>query len=268
MLEKELGREPYNKSEHRRRLRALLVRRTDGSIERKHQNISAVLINAHFPPIPGYKPLFNYQSLLADVVLERIEDDAVLHSLARSYVEGPITPASPDDILQRLVRPPDVLEQVRVALAGQRDRRFARQTDFLAMEAQNRSLGSCGEEFVVSFERARLRYHGLEALAQRVERVSTTRGDGLGFDVLSFFLDSRERFIEVKTTQLGPATPFYVTRNELAFSVEEKDAYALYRVYSFGSDPKMFALDGNLKATCLLAPTQYLASPRLMPSQR
>ena len=44
MLRAERSGVPYNKTEHRRGLSKLLNGRTDGSIERKHQNISAALI--------------------------------------------------------------------------------------------------------------------------------------------------------------------------------------------------------------------------------
>ena len=46
-----------------------LDRRTKGSIERKHQNISAVLHEVGCPFIGGYKPLGNYQALLKEVVV-------------------------------------------------------------------------------------------------------------------------------------------------------------------------------------------------------
>jgi hypothetical protein len=44
MLARDLKGEPYNKAEHNRRLQGLLSNRTRGSVERKHQNISAVLM--------------------------------------------------------------------------------------------------------------------------------------------------------------------------------------------------------------------------------
>ena len=44
MLEAELRREAYSKAKHNRRLQ-LVIGRSRGSIEFKHQNISAVLIN-------------------------------------------------------------------------------------------------------------------------------------------------------------------------------------------------------------------------------
>ena len=51
-----------------RALRARLDDRSHGAVERKHQNISAVLIELGFPYINGYKPLGNVQNLLRDVV--------------------------------------------------------------------------------------------------------------------------------------------------------------------------------------------------------
>ena len=59
---------------------------------------------------------------------------------------------------------------------------------------------------------------GQKVLANRVEHVSQTKGDGLGYDVLSFDASAKERFIEVKTTSFGKETPFFISRNEVEFS--------------------------------------------------
>ena len=45
MLTQELAGQSYNKTKHRHALAAKLNHRNDGAIERKHQNISAVLID-------------------------------------------------------------------------------------------------------------------------------------------------------------------------------------------------------------------------------
>jgi hypothetical protein len=259
MLEKELRGIPYSKTDHRRALRPLLSNRSDGSIERKHQNISAVLMEARFPYIRGYKPLSQYQNLLADVVFEHLEDDAVLGQLALDFAEAavPIPPVA--DVLRLMTAPPTILETARVALAQQPSVRRARRIDYLAREARNRTLGTNGEALVVSYERARLSSMGHGVLADRVEHVSQTRGDGLGYDVLSFSSEGRERFIEVKTTQLGPLTPFYITPGEVSFSAEHATDYSLYRVYEFTSDPRMFSLDGRVDESCTMTPAQYVA---------
>ena len=67
MLGKELARAPYVKAHHR----AVVMQhtgRSSGSIERKHQNISAILMELGLPWIWGYKPLLNYQEALFDAV--------------------------------------------------------------------------------------------------------------------------------------------------------------------------------------------------------
>lgn len=68
MLAMELRGQSFNKAEHNRILLNRLNHRSRGAIERKHQNISAVLIDLGYPYIDGYKPLFNYQDLLYRVV--------------------------------------------------------------------------------------------------------------------------------------------------------------------------------------------------------
>src|SRR5437879_4808395 len=63
MLRRELAGEHYVKAQHNEEL-LRLTRRSRGSIERKHQNISAVLQKLGLPWIFGYKPLPNYQNAL------------------------------------------------------------------------------------------------------------------------------------------------------------------------------------------------------------
>jgi len=262
MLEQELRGRDYNKSEHRRSLAGLLRGRTDGAIERKHQNISAVLIKLGFVYISGYKPLRNYQQLLLEAVSDRLEGSQSLVDLVRVQVAEPAPVPSVEDILAALVEAP-VPDPDR----DRYDRTIARErpsgrvgVDYLAMEAGNRSLGAAGEEFVCRFEIARLAYAGKERLASKVERVSETRGDGLGFDVLSFETSGRERWIEVKTTAYGASTPFYVSRNELAVSRDANGLFHLYRAFNFRRQPRLFAKPGPLDQSFSLEPIQFVAT--------
>ncbi|HRM73568.1 MAG TPA: hypothetical protein PLI13_02495 [Paracoccus sp. (in: a-proteobacteria)] len=68
MLSDDVSGRPYNKAEHRRGLLPLLNGRSEGSVEFKHQNISAVLKGLGEDWIPGYKPAFNFQMTLVDAV--------------------------------------------------------------------------------------------------------------------------------------------------------------------------------------------------------
>src|SRR5690606_26774598 len=85
--------------------------------------------------------------------------------------------------------------------------------DYLARESRNRDLGRAGEKLALMFEVNRLHAAGKSRLADKIEHISESRGDGAGFDILSFDEDGRERFIEVKTTAFIAETPFFVTPN-------------------------------------------------------
>jgi len=82
----------------------------------------------------------------------------------------------------------------------------------------------------------------------------------LGFDILSFDADGRERFIEVKTTAYDAETPFFVSPNEVDFSTENAQQYNLYRLFAFRKSPKMFNLQGPIAASCLLDPVSFRAT--------
>jgi hypothetical protein len=262
MLDKELRGLEYNKTEHRRQLSGRLSMRSDGAIERKHQNISAILIELGFPYISGYKPLRNYQQLLYDVVLSRLDNSKPLVDIVRVQVAQPATVPVLDNILAALVDPPaaDLSGHHNVGTSVRELPSAQYRVNYLAQEAKNNLLGKAGEQFVVRFEKARLIHAGLERLALKVEHVSETQGDSAGFDVLSFEITGHERFIEVKTTAYGALTPFFVTRNEVAVSHKEATGYYLYRAFNFRRQPKLFAKQGPLDRSFNLEPLQYMAS--------
>jgi len=70
MLNTELKGGVNNKAAHRKALLKMLPGRSEGAIEFKHCNISAVLIKYGMPYIKGYQPRFNYQTLLEEEVLD------------------------------------------------------------------------------------------------------------------------------------------------------------------------------------------------------
>jgi hypothetical protein len=76
MLAEDLSGIGYNKAERNRALQAL-IGRGKGSIEYKHQNVSAVLMGMGETWIGGYKPAFNYQRSLEDAVARWIARNPV-----------------------------------------------------------------------------------------------------------------------------------------------------------------------------------------------
>ncbi len=257
MLTLELAGQQYNKTDHRRKLIRLLRNRSEGAVERKHSNISAVLIALGCPYIAGYKPLGNYQSLLYEVVADRLNKNDLFDRAALAAVQMPAVAPLPNDFAKVLVDPPKLSYSAREP--GVPKIRTAVKRDYIDREARNASLGLAGEEFVVHYEKWRLISGGHERLANKVEHVAKTQGDGLGFDVLSFDTTGKERFIEVKTTSFGKETPFFITRNEVDLSRTEANHFHLYRLFDFRKEPHLFSFRGAVDKHCHLDPITYHA---------
>lgn len=138
---------------------------------------------------------------------------------------------------------------------------MALQANYIEREAKNRSLGLAGELFALNYERARLCAAGRDTLAGKIEHTSQLRGDHEGFDIMSFDVTGRERFIEVKTTKYGIDTPFVVTRNEVEVSELRASGYHLYRLYRSQTAPRLYTLHGSIRASCQLSAATFLAQP-------
>lgn len=262
MLGSELRGEHYNKKEHNRRLQGMLRDRSAGAIEFKHANISAVLIELGFPYIEGYKPRGNYQSLLKNEVSARLDGDLLLAHAAEIVVSAtagivPLIQSLKDIIVPAPLRDRD---RKRIYERPVVDPVPRRGINYLEREASNASLGAAGEKFALEVEHRRLWEAGEHRLAERIEHVSQTRGDGLGYDIHSFEPDGRDRLIEVKTTSFGAMTPFFASRHEVTVSEVRAMNFKLYRVFKFRDAPKVFVLSGALRETCVLDAVQYRAS--------
>ena len=259
MLTLELTGQTYNKSEQRRALRQLLPDRSEGAIEFKHGNISAVMVELGYPYIRGYQPRKNFQrQALFEEVTRQIAIRPQLEEAAEKAVDLPATLPSVDQFSGVQVDPPPLELKAREPDAYRPPAISHR--DYLAREARNQSLGQAGEAFVVHYECWRLIQRGQERLADRIEHTSKVRGDGAGYDVLSFEECGRERFIEVKTTAYAKETPFFISDGELKFANSHELDFRLYRVFEFRRAPRLFELRGRPGKHCRLDPATYRAS--------
>lgn len=259
MLLKELSGQRYNKAERARALMPLLNDRSKGSIEFKRANISAVLIELGFPSLEGYKPRGNFQrDGLVEVVSEQVASTSALDKAAELAVDR--LAEVPESIAFDKLKAEAPTRQVRATEPKTEYMRRAIKRDYFERESRNRSLGKAGERFVVEYEQWRLETSGFGLLANKVDHVAETLGDGLGYDVLSFETDGRERYIEVKTTAHDASTPFFVSANELAFAKEQSERFRLYRLYHFRTAPRFFELPGMIEQHCYLDPATYKAS--------
>jgi hypothetical protein len=254
MLADELAGRPYSKKEHFLGVMKL-IGRTKGSVEFKHQDVSAVLDEIGLPWIQGYKPRDHYQDSLADAVSQYLIQHPDLLKLA---TPGPLRIRNEDDIL---VAPPPLLNSdPENRPAG--IRRLIGKFDPAARDERNRALGKAGEEFVVGFERRRLERAGRDDLAKNVRWVSDVDGDGYGYDVQSFETDGEERLLEIKTTCGNERTPFWMSKRECDVAAEKGDIYRVRRVFHFRNQVKMFDIAPPLEARLLLTPTTFMAAPR------
>ena len=198
MLALELRSQDYNKAQRNRELQKLLPARSRGSIEFKHQNISAVMIEMGYPYVDGYKPRSNFQGLLQEVVERRVYARPELATTVAKLIEQPVVkPTSLGDILAIQVEPPMRAKKKEALYEERPAPRVSPKRNYLEQEARNQSLGRAGEELVIEFEHQRLWRGGHKTLAERIDHVSNSKGDGYGFDILSFETDGRERLVEV-----------------------------------------------------------------------
>ncbi len=263
MLSRECRGEPFIKAEHLRVLQGKLNNRSEGAIEFKHGNISAILLEEGHVYIRGYRPAKNYQRMLRDVVIDRLvkeENNLIIQENKLNQERGMLFDGSSFE--EVLVDPPETpprKEIVSGPALGYTAR--PRRIDYAAREARNRQLGERGEKFVLEYEKFRLRHRGRDDLLSDVEWTSKEHGDGVGYDIRSFDGETdNELFIEVKTTNSGMYQPFLITQNEVDFSEKQESKYALYRLFSFSRDPRMFSLRGCIKQHVALAPQLYKAS--------
>jgi len=251
MLDAELSGRTYNKSRHSEALRER-IGRTHGSVEYKHQNISAVLNKLGLPWIPGYKPQSNYQKALIDALDRYLSrDEAILVAVPASppvasptsqvFVDAPTLIPSHEDIPEHLCR-------------------LVRKFDCVERDHRNRRLGKAGEAFVMEFERRRLTECNRPDLAQRIRWVSEQDGDGAGFDVLSYGQNGLRQLIEVKTTNGSAETPFYLSRNEIEVAGEYPTEWSIYRVHLFANGPRVFTVRPPLDRSLHLRPETWRAS--------
>lgn len=211
MLADEVAGRPYSKTAHRNNLMNS-VNRSAGSIERKHQNISAVLRELGRQWIAGYKPLPNFQNALLPAVKAQL--DREIEAAEDGVLENEEEPADPSAVF--VPPPPPTPEKAD----SSKITRVLAKYDRAVRDAANRKLGEAGEDFVFGMETKRLKMAGRQDLADKVEWTSKQFGDGAGYDIASFADDGTAIFIEVKTTKGPITTPFYISNNELRVAAE------------------------------------------------
>jgi len=258
MLLQDLKGEKYNKTSHREKLKPQLNNRTDGSIEFKHQNISAALIDLDYPYIDGYKPRFNYQNELFQAISKKTEEidldlpDIIDKNLNKTEISTEdLTPTlievQPPTTINRKINPYEKIE------FGRNNKK-----NYALIENNNKNLGRRGEELVLEFEKQRVTKLKLDV--SKVQWISEVKGDDEGYDILSLNDDGSARYIEVKTTTQGIDFHFFISGREVEFSRRNKDNYFIYRVFNLNKSPNFYTQKGYVIDSFELFPTEFKAS--------
>ena len=242
LMERELAGHRLNKAEVYRSL-ARQWGRGPGAYEQKMQNISAVLVLHDQPYLKGLPPLVNIQRSLEPVTLQYLRDHPEAMGLLQRYRKKLIVPYAADLFDATTVSEPPA----SFTKGPKRGGAIISQEEIAEKEANCKEIGLAGEQWVLHFERARLKAEGRHELAEAVEHVSITRGDGMGYDILSYDTNERELHIEVKSTPFKIGTPFMITRNELDHARNHPDKARLYRVFQLYQQPRLYMLAGNLE---------------------
>ena len=251
MLQTELAGGTVVKAERNRALQGS-IGRSHGSIEYRHQNISAVMVELGLPFIRGYKPASHYPAILYEVVRAHLFRQALYDSLV-SAGSGIIVPPG------GLIYEPAPVMNDKLETSNPFIGRIDHELDPAARDAGDRELGEAGEKFVLQAEQEWLSANGRDDLATRVRWVAKEDGARAGYDILSFTEGDEERWLEVKTTN-GPATtPFWISQNELKVSEKHQDIFRLIRLYNFSQKPKAYRLRSPLASHVRLVPVQYRA---------
>jgi len=181
--------------------------------------------------------LYEHESYLEKRTKEQKEKKFIANELGwRSDKTKDVSDAKKGDQLPKklieIIIPPEIEYQKtkRVNLKSLLPGYIGRKIDWKELSESQRLIGERGEELVVELEKESLRKRGRSDLAGKVLRMSKEKGDGLGYDVLSFYIGGREKYIEVKSTTVSLESSFYISRNELLFLETHRDDSFVYRV--------------------------------------
>jgi hypothetical protein len=128
--------------------------------------------------------------------------------------------------------------------------------DYDAENESRKKIGTGGENLILAREKRFLELNNLHEFADKVRKVK----DGEGYDIISFDLNEKKIYIEVKTTTGISTRPFLMSDNEWEFMKRNSEDYFLYRIYDFDENEnrgKLYKLSGNIEDIVFILPKQF-----------
>lgn len=194
-------------------------------------------------------------------ILRNAKVDAVIPSSVSSQ-DVPVM-APPDLNWEELEEIPFSQLPIKVKGSAKKTPVTGRKVNYHKANSQKILNGEKIEEIVYFYEKNRLMQENQPDLAEQVVWVSKEKGDGLGYDIISFKKEDQTYlpiYIEVKGTTKGPEEPFDISEKEVLFSKQNADSYYLYRVGISSAGPVFYQLKGSIEDHFSLTPTSYRAN--------
>lgn len=123
------------------------------------------------------------------------------------------------------------------------------ETEFDPDNVKNtKEIGDFGEGLIVGHESMRVKQGGREDLIHLIKKIPTAFA--VGYDIQSVELDSRKRYIEVKSTISNKSITFYnfhLTPNEWSTAETLQDAYFVYRLMVSKRERKLFIIKNPVR---------------------
>lgn len=136
-----------------------------------------------------------------------------------------------------------------------------RKIDWDTLNEKRKITGLKGEEIVFILEKNYFKSINREDLANKVRHISIEKGDGSGYDILSFTVDGKEKYIEVKSTSQSSNSSFYLSKNELNFLKNHPQDAFVYRILNINDNEepllKVYSSDEILNSN-QITPVQYI----------
>lgn len=120
--------------------------------------------------------------------------------------------------------------------------------DYIKKAKKDAKTGLSGEELVLAYEKDKMLKHNRIDLIDKIDWVSSY-DDNRGYDIASFEFDENgkeyEIYIEIKTTEEGEKSSFFISSNEMSTMKEKKERYWIYRVSKVNKEPVFYKINGQ-----------------------
>ncbi|GEM_PF-2415236 len=167
--------------------------------------------------------------LLQQEMIENAKNEIVKDQKDKSSIHKTVNPLK---ALKKLAAKPKKEKPKNILF----DKITPKKVDWKKINMIRENIGLVGEQIAYQYELKKLCQLQKHEYLPNVELVSQTKGDGLGYDIISSDEEGRKIYIEVKSTTNQLQSPFIFTSNELSVMEQIGEDYYLYRIFNINLD--------------------------------